>query len=247
MRSLQVSKNERRHDPTNPLKTVLLITTMTYSMERNVALNLFRLFVDARLIKDATNLRSMSISGQSIWIITPKGLHILERYVNQNKVENKHLNSVFNTQPICPKLLRFMRREADDRIVYLYDTILAVFCRFAGRVPNHSPDGFDALSVSERYREWSKGILLIRVEDNDRLARTSARHDACFSAVSAMEWLCDFTAVTGSAEAARMLANFVRFGLIVLVKCRTMPNNPGAVTVRGKPGGPGSPILVGLC
>ena len=70
-------------------------------------------------------------------------------------------------------------------------------------------------------------------------------HKHCFAAVSALEWLCDFTSVIGREEAAEMAAQFVRYGLISLVSDKRRNNDSAIIfTVRGAAGGPNSTIAV---
>jgi hypothetical protein len=78
-----------------------------------------------------------------------------------------------------------------------------------------------------------------------RLGRLQVTHSQCFSAVTALEWLCDFTSVVGREEAAEMAAQFVRFGLITLVSDK-LKNNDSAIifTVRGAAPGGNSPVSV---
>ena len=67
----------------------------------------------------------------------------------------------------------------------------------------------------------------------------------CFAAVTALEWLCDFTSVIGREEAAEMAAQFVRFGLITLVSDKRKNNDSAIIfTVRGAAGGANSTISV---
>lgn len=252
LHSLKVSKRERKLDATDATRVVVTTKTLTYSMNRDICNNIFQLFINARLVEDATNRRCAQISAKSIYVATPKGLHVVECYARDNSIGDEHLHHVFATRPICTRLLHFTRREADDQIVDRYDTLLAAFRRFAGEAPNYAPAKFDALHASEKYREWSKGVLLTRIwvdtddeeDDDETPPETGVRHIACFSAPSAVEWLCDFVAVTGKLEAGHLLAHFVRCGLIHMVKGQSNAGNPAPVVAQGKPGVPNSSVAV---
>ena len=75
----------------------------------------------------------------------------------------------------------------------------------------------------------------------------SVTHRYCFAALAALEWLCDFTSVVGREEAAEMAAQFVRFGLIVLVSDKRKNNDSAIIfTVRGSAPGGNSPVSVGV-
>jgi len=90
------------------------------------------------------------------------------------------------------------------------------------------------------YADKAKGMQLFEwVERNSSgNPRSGAQaYPHCFSAVAALEWLCDFTTVVGRDEAAEMAAHFVRFGLISLAYDRRRGNDAAVVfTVRGTPG-----------
>ncbi|KAG1836475.1 hypothetical protein C8R48DRAFT_782936 [Suillus tomentosus] len=75
------------------------------------------------------------------------------------------------------------------------------------------------------------------------LGKATVMHKHCFAAVSALEWLCDFTSVVGREEAAEMAAQFVRFGLITLVSDKRKNNDSAIIfTVRGSTPGGNSPV-----
>ncbi|KIP07907.1 hypothetical protein PHLGIDRAFT_117675 [Phlebiopsis gigantea 11061_1 CR5-6] len=240
LHSLKVPKVTRKPDALNPFRTVVTSKIATYSMNHDAAENVIKLCIKARLIEDATNPRAPELSTKSIYVITPKGLHVVERYAQDNGIDVEHLSPAFATQPICTKLLYFSRRSEDDHLALSLDTVLAVFGRFAGDAPNLSPPKFNSFSASEKYRVWSKGILLSR---GGRAASSVADdveggggHDTCFPAASAVEWLCDFTSISGKAEAANILAHFVLYGLIALVHNQNRTNDPAPVKVADKSG-----------
>ena len=74
-----------------------------------------------------------------------------------------------------------------------------------------------------------------------RGTQTTLEH--CFQAVTALEWLCDFTSIVGHDGAAEMAAHFVRFGLITLVSDK---GNDSEIifTVRGNAPAGNSPVSV---
>jgi hypothetical protein len=153
---------------------------------------------------------------------------------------------VFASQPICIKLLHLERRSADDEIIVTQSVITALFRRFVGRQPNYPnqlsnnpPDTF------QEYHERSKGVPLMDVQERAQplLGKAVVMHKHCFAAVSALEWLCDFTSVVGREEAAEMAAQFVRFGLITLVSDKRKNNDSAIIfTVRGSTPGGNSPV-----
>ncbi len=89
------------------------------------------------------------------------------------------------------------------------------------------------------YAERAKGMPLFEFGDRSQVSGgrgTPQPYQFCFSAVAALEWLCDFTSVVGRDEAAEMSAHFVRFGLIALVHDKRKGNDSAIIfTVRGTP------------
>jgi len=204
-------------------------------------------FMDARLIENAVDPSSNLFKERSVYQLTPKGLHVLERFISKNGINADHISHVFQTQPICMKLLHLERRSVDDEIIVSQAVITALFRRFVGRQPNYSPEGSQSVEPFQRYQERSKGLALIDVTERTQpiMGRaTTTVQKYCFAAVAALEWLCDFTSVIGREEAAEMAAQFVRFGLITLVSDKRKNNDSAIIfTVRGS-APPGSSIGV---
>jgi hypothetical protein len=196
-------------------------------------------FMDARLVENVSDPSSNLFKDRGVYQLTPKGLHVLERFISKNGVNSDHLQPVFSSQPICIKLLHLERRSTDDEIIVTQSVITALFRRFVGRQPNYPPPADKPLDVFQKYNERSKGITLNDVTERSPLSRLQVRYKFCFPAVLALEWLCDFTSVVGREEAAEMAAQFVRFGLISLVSDKRKNDDAAIIfTVRGSvPGG----------
>ena len=194
-------------------------------------------FMDARLIENAVDPSSNLFKERGVYQLTPKGLHVLERFISKNGINADHISHVFQTQPICMKLLHLERRSVDDEIIVSQAVITALFRRFVGRQPNYAPDNFQSLDPYQKYQERSKGLALMDVTERTQpiMGRaTTTVQKYCFAAVAALEWLCDFTSVIGREEAAEMAAQFVRFGLITLVSDKRKNNDSAIIfTVRG--------------
>jgi GTPase-activating protein SST2 len=215
-------------------------------MTRDMAKAMSQHFMDARLIENAADPSSNLFKDRGVYVLTPKGLHVLERFISRNGINGDHLARVFATQPICMKLLHLERRSVDDEIIVSQSVITALFRRFAGRQANYPPPTSQNLDPTAAYHERAKGIQLMDVSDRLSTARVqSASHRSCFAALAALEWLCDFTSVVGREEAAEMAAQFVRFGLIALVSDKRKNNDSAIIfTVRGSAPGGNSPVSV---
>ncbi|KAH9021316.1 regulator of G protein signaling [Lactarius hengduanensis] len=242
--SLKFSQSNRGPDPREPSRVITTTTTTTFSMTRDMAKAMSQHFMDARLIENAADPSSNLFKDRGVYVLTPKGLHVLERFISRNGINGDHLAHVFATQPICMKLLHLERRSVDDEIIVSQSVITALFRRFAAREPNYPLPSNQNLDPTAAYHERAKGIQLMDV--SDRQSSSSGRapsHRYCFAALAALEWLCDFTSVVGREEAAEMAAQFVRFGLITLVSDKRKNNDSAIIfTVRGSAPGGNSPV-----
>ncbi|KAM5532719.1 hypothetical protein V8D89_013611 [Ganoderma adspersum] len=240
--SLKFSQSNRGPDPRESSRIVTTTTTTTFSMTRDMAKAMCQQFMDARLIENAADPGSNLFKERGVYVLTPKGLHVLERFMSKNGINGDHLARVFSSQPICMKLLHLERRSVDDEIIVSHSAITALFRRFVGRSPNSAPEYMDNTDAFQKYHERSKGVALMDVSEK-ALGKSPAAHKYCFAAVTALEWLCDFTSVIGREEAAEMCAQFVRFGLIALVSDKRKNNDSAIIfTVRGAAGGANSSI-----
>ncbi|TFK74446.1 regulator of G protein signaling superfamily [Pluteus cervinus] len=243
--SLKFSQSNRGPDPREPSRVVTTTTTTTFSMTREMAKAMSQHFMDARLIENAADPSSNLFKDRGVYVLTPKGLHVLERFISKNGINSDHLQQVFSTQPICIKLLHLERRSADDEIIVTQSVITALFRRFVGRQSNYPPQSSSPQDAFQRYNERSKGVALMDVTEKAQplLNKGQITHKHCFAAVTALEWLCDFTSVVGREEAAEMAAQFVRFGLIILVSDKRKNNDSAIIfTVRGSAPGGNSPV-----
>ncbi|KAG8891546.1 hypothetical protein FRC00_013526, partial [Tulasnella sp. 408] len=115
--SLKFSQSTRGPDPRDPSRIVTTTTTTTFSMTRDMAKAMCQHFMDARLIENAADRNSNLFKERGIYMLTPKGLHVLERFISKNGMTADHLLKVFSSQPICLKLLHLERRGTDDEII----------------------------------------------------------------------------------------------------------------------------------
>ncbi|WAQ86005.1 hypothetical protein PtA15_6A635 [Puccinia triticina] len=225
--SLRFSQSNRSTDPNDPSRIVTTTTTTTFSMNRDIAKGICQHFMDARLIENAADPLNPTFKERGIYQITPKGLHVLERFITKNGIHADHLVRVFTTQPICMKLLHLERRPTDDEIHITPNVINVVFKRFSGgRSPNYVSDPAE-LHRNTALRPFSENPRLtpnydrsLGVELQDVRERAASgttllvKH--VFSSTVAIDWLVDFSTCCGREEAAELLAHFVRYGLITL-------------------------------
>lgn len=217
---------------------VTTTTTTTFSMNREMAKGICQHFMDARLIENAADMASTVFKDKGVYVLTPKGLHILERFITKNGINGEHLLKVFSSQPICMKLLHLERRSHDDELLINRPVIEVIFRRFVGRAANYAPKG-DQANGSIEGQEFDR-TMGIEVEDITEKAKGSRLRTIkhTFPAIAALDWLCDFTTICGRDEAAEIAAHFVRLGLIDLVvdRARKDPVDTASISVRGDDG-----------
>jgi hypothetical protein len=195
-------------------------------------------FMDARLIENATDATSAQFKDRGLYRLTPKGLHILERFITKNGISADHLLRIFAEQPICMRLLHLERHAADDEILVSRPVMEILFRRFVGKEPNLAPGQGRGITTLPAAAKSSGSITASTLGEADRAlgitvwkyggpvgsgqtrgagAGSTERRDWVFSAVTALEWLNDLTTIVGRDEASEIAAHFVRYGLIALV------------------------------
>ncbi|SPO39399.1 probable Regulator of G-Protein Signaling Protein [Pseudozyma flocculosa] len=216
--ALKFSQSNRVPDPNEPSRIVTTTTTTTFSMNREMAKGICQHFMDARLIENAGDTTSSVFKDKGVYVLTPKGLHILERFITKNGINGEHLLKVFSSQPICMKLLHLERRLSDDELLINGPVLEVIFRRVAGRSPNYNQDAALARPSPETSSNFDRamGIEVADIQEKVKgQGLKTFRHT--FHALAAIDWLCDFTTVCGKDEAAEIAAHFVRVGLLTQI------------------------------
>lgn len=228
--SLRFSQSNRSADPNDPQRIITTTTTTTFTMTRDIAKGICQQFMDARLIENAPDPTSAIFKDRGIYSITPKGLHVLERFITKNGIAADHLVKVFTTQPICMRLLHLERKPADDDIITTRPVLEHVFRRFVGlKSPNYVVDANEVAraashSQTRGFQDTVRPAIGfardagIEMQDLAEKTRTGqvilVKH--VFSSAGAIDWLCDHSTCCCRDEAAELLAHFVRYGFITL-------------------------------
>ena len=215
---LKFSQSNRAPDPNEPSRVVTTTTTTTFSMNRDMAKGICQHFMDARLIENAGDVTNPIFKDKGVYMLTPKGLHILERFITKNGINGDHLLKVFSSQPICMKLLHLERRVSDDELLINTPVLEVIFRRFVGRSPNYkiAPAVGAKTDHLEGGVDRTLGIDLADIQEKVKgHGLRTITHT--FNSMGALDWLCDFTTVCGKDEAAEIMAHFQRLDLITLV------------------------------
>ncbi|EST04728.1 Regulator of G protein signaling domain protein [Kalmanozyma brasiliensis GHG001] len=211
---LKFSQSNRVPDPNEPSRVVTTTTTTTFSMNRDMAKGICQHFMDARLIENAGDATNPIFKDKGVYMLTPKGLHILERFITKNGINGDHLLKVFSSQPICMKLLHLERRATDDELLINTPVLEVIFRRFVGRAPN-----YETAPKSEHGEGGVDRTLGVEMADVQEKVKGQGQRTVkqAFNSMGALDWLCDFTTVCGKDEAAEVMAHFQRLDFIRLV------------------------------
>ena len=221
-----------------------------------MAKGILQQLLDAHLIENGADLSTTQFKERGIYMPTPKGLHILERFITKNGISADNLLIIFADMPITMKLLHLERRTSDDEIMITKSVIEVLFRRMCGVTkPNITTMSDEELTKFNMLRWYVKGDS-DKIGDMDRsegmpfrkVASTSkgGADEYHFGAMLMIDWLLDYSTTVGMDEATELAAQMVRYGLITLVsdKGRIREGNM-VVTVRagGAGGGAGAPMV----
>lgn len=182
--------------------------------------------MEARLLRDSSDLAVYTIalfSKGGVYTFTHKGLRVIQDFIEGNAIENEadHLIALLAKLPMPrPPLIRVKRiQDTRDELLLTQNIAYSLFCAFCGREPNYGLGN-------------SKGVILIpRIKRNALLQQYFKNSSApfngqlseidtshCIEVQSMTRWLLAFTSANGAADAVHIGAEFLRFGLIVLIK-----------------------------
>lgn len=213
-----------RSPDTRDLSNLVPLSTRTAKLSEDSALAILQHFLDASLISDATKKENLHFKTKGIYMPTPKGLLVLEEFIQTCDLESEadHLIAILSSRPTPrPKLTRLERRRADDELIITQLTMANLFRDFVGPFPNHDwKDHTGVLLFSEKQ---TYKLLKDVFKKDDRPfggKASSIRTTHCVRAPVIIHWLCDNTVISSPQEGAEVAAQFIRFGLLVLVDDR---------------------------
>src|ERR1700760_307569 len=109
--SLKFSQSNRMPDPKDPSRIVTTTTTTTFSMAKEMARSVCSKFLEARFIETADGKGDFA-SKSAVWQLTPKGMHILQRFCQRNGIQQDHVRSVLESPRNTMKLV-ILEREPE--------------------------------------------------------------------------------------------------------------------------------------
>ena len=210
--SLKFSQSNRMPDPKDPSRIVTTTTTTTFSMAKEMARSVCQRFMDARFIETADQkpVQLFPLKG-AIWQLTPKGMHVLQRFCQRNGINQRHVLDVLDSSRNTMQLVILERDGSTDKLSHDRATVEVIFRRFAGQeAPNvkSSISTADSDSVSDYYN----GLIGVKMAKERKLIDRVVANT--FTGKAAVDWLMDCCTTVDRRETDEIAELFVQHGLI---------------------------------
>jgi hypothetical protein len=216
--SLKFSQSNRMPDPKDPSRIVTTTTTTTFSMAREMARSVCQRFLDARFVESADGKQAKEFSMRgSVWQLTPKGIHVLERFCSKNGIQQKHVTELVNSPRNTMQLVILERDSATDKLSSDRSTIEVIFRRFVGQNgPNikSSTSSADSDSLSE----YKDGIAGVRMANERKVGSPPRTVYQSFTGKAATDWLMDCCTTVDRRETSEIASLFLEQELIWCVQ-----------------------------
>lgn len=217
--SLKFSQSNRMPDPKDPSRIVTTTTTTTFSMAREMAKSVCQKFLEARFVESVDGKNDFS-SKSAVWQLTPKGMHILQRFCNRNGINQRHVQLLLES-PRNTMHLVILERESDgDRIYRDQATIEVIFRRFVGQDgPNLKWS--TANSDSDSVTDYQTGLIGVKMARERKIGDKTYWNT--FTGKAAVDWLMDCCTMVDRRETVELAGLFVDAGLIHPVEGTVQP------------------------
>lgn len=209
--SLKFSQSNRMPDPKDSSRVVTTTTTTTFSMAKEMARSVCQKFLEAKFIESVEGKTDFT-NKSSVWQLTPKGIHILERFCTRNGIQSAHVKAVIESNRNPHLLVILERNTENDKLHHDEQTIEILFRRFIGTTAN------EIQSDSDSIHEFSKcdvGVKLVKHRPT-----TSRQYEYTFNGRNAAQWLMDCTTMVDPRESIEIGSLFLQLKLIAPVDPR---------------------------
>lgn len=209
--SLKFSQSNRMPDPKDSSRVVTTTTTTTFSMAKEMARSVCQKFLEAKFIESVEGKTDFT-NKSSVWQLTPKGIHILERFCTRNGIQSAHVKAVIESNRNPHVLVILERNTENDKLHHDEQTIEILFRRFIGTTAN------EIQSDSDSIHEFSKcdvGVKLVKHRPT-----TSRQYEYTFNGRNAAQWLMDCTTMVDPHESIEIGSLFLQLKLIAPVDPR---------------------------
>jgi hypothetical protein len=217
--SLKFSQSNRMPDPKDPSRIVTTTTTTTFSMAKEMARSVCAKFLEARFVESADGKNDFS-SKSAVWQLTPKGMHILQRFCQRNGINQRHVFELLSSPRNTMNLVLLEREQETDKIYRDQATIEVVFRRFVGPEPNvkYSTSNSDSDSLSE-YQTGLVGVKLAK----ERKVGDKTYHNT-FTGKAVADWLMDCCTMVDRRETYELAQLFCDYQLMQPLDIHTQHN-----------------------
>jgi hypothetical protein len=210
--SLKFSQSNRMPDPKDPSRVVTTTTTTTFSMAKEMARSVCQKFLEAKFIESCEGKLDFQ-SKSSVWQLSPKGIHILERFCSRNGIQSNHVKAVIDT-PRNPRQLVILERHREtDKLHHDEQTVQIVFRRFLGASPNEVAAS-DADSIHE-FCKCDVGVRMIKHKPSQ-----ARPYEHVLTGKACVDWLMDCSTMVDRREGLEIGHLFLELGLIAHVDSR---------------------------
>ncbi|KAH8804895.1 regulator of G protein-like protein [Xylogone sp. PMI_703] len=216
--SLKFSQSNRMPDPKDPSRIVTTTTTTTFSMAREMARSVCQRFLDARFIEsaDGKQAKEFTMKGM-VWQLTPKGIHILDRFCSRNGIQQRHVTELINSPRNTMQLVILERDPATDKLSSDRSTIEVIFRRFIGQNGPNVKSSTNSAD-SDSLNEYKDGIAGVKMASERKVGSPPRTFYQTFTGKSATDWLMDCCTTVERRETQEIASLFLEYELIWCVQ-----------------------------
>jgi hypothetical protein len=214
--SLKFSQSNRMPDPKDSSRVVTTTTTTTFSMAKEMARSVCQKFFEAKFIESVEGKLDFQ-SKSAVWQLTPKGIHILQRFCARNGIQSAHVKAVIDSSRNPHQLVVLERDIETDKLHHDEQTIEIMFRRFVGSNVNESHS-----SDSDSIHEFAKCDVGVRMVKHRPTAQKPYEH--VFTGKATADWLMDCCTMVDRREAIEIGELFLSMKLIAPVESRGPAN-----------------------
>ncbi|RYN22897.1 Developmental regulator [Alternaria arborescens] len=209
--SLKFSQSNRMPDPKDASRVVTTTTTTTFSMAKEMARSVCQKFLEAKFVESVEG-KTDFMNKSSVWQLTPKGIHILERFCTRNGIASAHVKAVIESNRNPRQLVVLERNTETDKLHHDEQTVEILFRRFIGTTANETQSDSDSI---HEFSKCDVGVKLVKHRP------TSQRQfEYTFNGRNAAQWLMDCTTMVDPRESVEVGSLFLQLKLIAPVDPR---------------------------
>ncbi|KAJ6262414.1 hypothetical protein Dda_3222 [Drechslerella dactyloides] len=212
--SLKFSQSNRMPDPKDPSRIVTTTTTTTFSMAKEMARTVCQKFVSARFMEAVGEKPGTPFTSKNtLWQLTPKGIHVLERFCQRNGINSQHIMALLASPYNTMRLVILERDAITDKVSQDKSTTEIIFRRFTGVTPNTKATL--TASDSDSLSEYGDGQTGVKLAESRKIHDKVYKHS--FTGKAAVDWLLDCCTTIEPTETHEIAGLFVTYGLIQCV------------------------------